>query len=191
MPKRLIKRIIPDHDRVRGHRHLRLFGELLHDPNLWHLNRRSASGAFAVGLFAAFIPLPFQMVFAAAGAILFRVNLALSVVLVWITNPLTIPPIFYCSYLVGAWLLGDTGVSAQTVDFTLPSLLHGLGEIWRPLLLGSLVCGTLSAALGYSLVLGFWRLRLVRQLRKRRKAKLLRRQMRLPEVSQSEQSTPS
>ena len=187
MPKKLIKRIIPDHDRVRGHRHLRIFGTLLHDPNLWHLNRHSASGAFAVGLFTAFIPLPLQMVIAAAGAILFRVNLPLSVALVWITNPLTIPPMFYCTYLVGTWLLGDPGTGAEPIS----SLMHGLGEIWQPLLMGSLVCGALAAGLGYALVLGLWRLHLIRHLRRRKRAMLLRRALRLTEVSQSEQSTPS
>jgi uncharacterized protein len=77
MPKRLIKRLLPDYDVLRNHKHLQLFGTLLHDANLWHLNRHSASGAFAVGLFMAFIPLPFQMIFAAGAAILFRVNLPL------------------------------------------------------------------------------------------------------------------
>ncbi|MBA1330154.1 ATP-binding protein, partial [Candidatus Endoriftia persephone str. Guaymas] len=94
MPKHLIKRLTPDHEMIRNHRHLQCFGKLLHDANLWHLNRRSAAGAFAVGLFMAFIPVPFQMILAAGAAILFRVNLPLSVALVWVTNPITIPPIF-------------------------------------------------------------------------------------------------
>ena len=69
MAKHLIKRLIPDHEIVRGHKHLQIFGRLLHDPNLWHLNRRSAAGAFAVGLFMAFAPVPFQMLLAAGAAI--------------------------------------------------------------------------------------------------------------------------
>jgi len=171
---------------------LRVFGTRLNDPNLWHLNRHSASGAFAVGLFAAFVPLPFQMVIAAAAAVLLRVNLPLSVVLVWITNPLTIPPMFYCTYLVGAWLMGRPGMLPESVDFSLATLMHGLGEVWQPLLLGSLVCGALAAALGYALVLGLWRLHVIRHLRRRRRAKLpQRRAPSVAKVSQSEHSTPS
>jgi ABC-type glycerol-3-phosphate transport system substrate-binding protein len=69
MPKRLIKRWLPDQDKLKEHKHLRLFGKLLLDASLWHLNRRSAAGAFAVGLFMAWIPLPCQMLLAAGGAI--------------------------------------------------------------------------------------------------------------------------
>jgi uncharacterized protein (DUF2062 family) len=80
---------------IKGHKNLSFLGEKLHDPNLWHLNRRSVSAAFAIGLFAAWIPTPGQMVIAAIIALYFRANLPISVALVWITNPLTMPPMFY------------------------------------------------------------------------------------------------
>ena len=107
MPKKFIKRHAPDKEAIRDHKYMRIFGKLLYDPNLWHLNRRSVSGAFAVGLFWAFIPIPFQMVTAAATAIPARVNLPISVALVWITNPITMPPMFYSTYRVGTWILDE------------------------------------------------------------------------------------
>ena len=48
MPRRIIKRYLPDHGKLREHPHLRRFGARLQDGNLWHLNRRSVSGAVAV-----------------------------------------------------------------------------------------------------------------------------------------------
>ena len=105
MPKKFIQRLLPDPRKIKGAGSLRIFGDLIHDPNYWHLNRRSASGAFAIGLFVAFVPLPMHMLIAAALAILTRVNLPLSVALVWITNPLTMGPFMYASYKVGAFLL--------------------------------------------------------------------------------------
>ena len=90
---------MPDHEKIRQHPQLnKLFGTLLHDPNLLHLNRRSISGAFFIGMFWAFMPMPFQMIPAAALAIYFRTNLPISIGLVWFTNPITIPPFFYFCY---------------------------------------------------------------------------------------------
>ena len=158
---------MPDHDRVRNHRHLRMFGRRLHDPNLWHLNRRSVSGAFGAGLFFAFVPVPFQMILAAAAAIIFRINLPLSVVLVWITNPVTIPAIFYFAYLVGSWTLG-TPPQATEFELTIKWFGASLNGIWKPLLLGSFICGTVSGIAGYVTIRLFWRWSIIKQWKERR-----------------------
>jgi uncharacterized protein (DUF2062 family) len=169
MPKRLIKRLLPKHEVVRNHKHLRVFGELLHDANLWHLNRHSASGAFGVGLFMAFVPLPFQMMFAAGAAILFRVNLPLSVCLVWITNPLTIPPIFLFAYMLGTWVVGEPA-SVQPMEFTLEWLQSGgIGSIWFPLMVGCVILATVCSIVGYSLILWIWRWRAIEKWKSRKR----------------------
>jgi hypothetical protein len=170
MPKKFIKRFMPDHHALRNHRHLRIFGERLHDPNLWHLNRRSASGAFAVGLFMAFIPVPFQMVLAALGAFWFRVNLPIAVALVWLTNPLTMPPIFYVTYKVGSWLLGRQGPSRE-FEASYDWLAQELGAVWQPFLLGSLIFAVLAAAVGYFTIRSLWRLRVIRHWQRKKDAR--------------------
>lgn len=167
MSKHLIKRYAPDHEAIRNHKHLRLFGRLLHDPNLWHMNRRSVAGAFAVGLFWAFVPIPFQMIGAAATAIASRVNLPFSVALVWVTNPITITPIFYSTYLVGTWLLGVPPVT-EGFEMSAEWFQESLGEIWQPLLLGSLLCGSILATAGYCIMRGLWRLHIIRRFKERR-----------------------
>lgn len=166
MPKRIIKRYMPNPQTIRNHKHLQFLGTLLHDPNIFHLNRRSVSGAFSVGLFMAFVPVPFQMVLAAIGAIVMRANLPISVALVWITNPLTMPPIFYGAYKLGAWIL-QTPV--QDVEFVLSMewMMHKLGEIWQPFLLGCFVSGLFFAVLGNVSIRLFWRLMVNRNWRKR------------------------
>ncbi len=170
MSKRIIKRFAPDHEAIKNHKHLRIFGNLLHDANLWHMNRRSVSGAFAVGLFWAFVPIPFQMVGAAATAIATRVNLPISVALVWITNPITMPPIFYSTYLVGTWILGDTP-QHHNLQFSMEWIIESLASIWQPLFLGSLVCGTIASILGYIFIRGLWRWNIVNNMRKRKQRK--------------------
>lgn len=164
MPRRFIKRYLPDHGKFREHPHLRRFGARLQDGNLWHLNRRSVSGGVALGLFCALLPVPLQMLVAGGLAIWLRVNLPIAVVLVWITNPLTIGPVWYVSYRVGAWLLD---LPPRQVDFglSLDNLLTTLQEVWKPLLLGSTVLGALLALLGFLLVRLGWRLYVVQQRR--------------------------
>ncbi|WP_132491974.1 DUF2062 domain-containing protein [Pseudomonas aeruginosa] len=75
MPRRLFKRYMPDPESIRSQKSLRFLGKLTHDPNLWHLNRHSVSRAMAAGLFAAFIPMPMQMLLAAGLAVWIRSNL--------------------------------------------------------------------------------------------------------------------
>ena len=92
MARKVLQKYLPHFHRVREHQTLRLFGSVALKDNLWHLNRRSVARAFAIGVFCAFLPIPGQMVVAAALAIVFASNLPLAVLLVWITNPVTHPP---------------------------------------------------------------------------------------------------
>jgi len=163
--KHFFKRISPDRAKIREHKQLRIFGKLLHDPNLWHLNRRSVSGAFAVGLFVMYLPPLGQMFIAAAGAIAFRVNLPISVALVWVTNPVTIPPMYYFAYLAGSWILGT-----PTTSMDLEAWLEWRNwlDFLAPLTVGCTVCGILCSVLGYFTVQALWRWNLVRQIRIRR-----------------------
>ncbi|MCU7836031.1 MAG: DUF2062 domain-containing protein [gamma proteobacterium symbiont of Taylorina sp.] len=166
MPKNFIKKYMPDHTTIREHKHLKIFGKLLHNGNLWHFNRRSVSGAFAVGLFCAFIPLPSQMIFAAACAILLQVNLPISVSLVWITNPVTMPPIFYGSYKLGAFILGYELLETDyqmNVEWFSSQIEH----IWQPFLLGCFIAGTISALIAYTTIRLLWRLHIIQHIKAR------------------------
>lgn len=167
MPKRLIKRFLPSDETLKNHKSLGMFGKLILAPNLWHLNRRSVSGAFVVGLFCAFIPVPFQMVLAAAGALLFRVNLPVSVALVWITNPLTMPPIFYFAYLVGSWVLNTPPTDIE-FQLSYEWLKAEMAVIWEPFLLGCFICGVAAAVMGFFASRLLWRYLVVKNWNKRR-----------------------
>ena len=166
---------MPDVQHIRQHKRLQFFGTLLHDANLWHLNRRSVSGAMAVGLFMAFVPIPLQMVPAAALAIWLRVNLPISVALVWITNPFTMPPVFYVSYKLGSWILRqpttELTVPVPDVPFELSWswLVVEFGKIGAPFLLGSMLIACGAALAGYWGMHAFWRLQVVRDWEKRKK----------------------
>jgi uncharacterized protein (DUF2062 family) len=156
MPRHFLKRFMPDPASIREHKSLRFLGSLLHDPNLWHLNRRSVARAMAVGLFAAFLPIPLQMLVSACLAIPVRANMPIAVSLVWITNPLTMPPVFYLSYKVGAWVLA-TPARRWPEHVTVEWISNEFASIWQPFLLGSVLTGLLMGALGYALTMLYWR----------------------------------
>jgi uncharacterized protein (DUF2062 family) len=162
--------LLPDPHRLRNHRHLRHFGDSLHDPDIWHLNRRSAAGGVATGLFCAFIPFPVHMIAAATASILFRVNLPLAVALTWVTNPLTFAPVFYFAYKVGSWLLHEP-VRKITFEFSLHWLQNIFVNIWEPLLLGCVILAIFSALTGYFVTSLVWRVLLLRRWARRKTRK--------------------
>jgi uncharacterized protein (DUF2062 family) len=163
--RRWLKGVLPDPRVILESRWIRVFGTLLQDPNLWHLNRRSASGGVAVGLFMMYMP-PFGQVFmAAAAAIKLRVNLPIAASLVWLSNPLTIPPMFYGAYALGAWLTGQP-IRTFEPEFWLD--WHNWLGVLGPLLLGCVICACLVATLGYLTVQWLWRRSLLREIARRR-----------------------
>lgn len=171
MARKVLQKYLPHFHRVREHQTLRMFGSAALKDNLWHLNRRSVARAFAIGIFCALLPLPGQMVVAAALAILFAANLPLAVLLVWITNPFTIPPIFLTSYLVGSWVLG---IPPQhfAFEWSWAWFTEELYIVGLPLLVGSLICGTIGAAASYWGILLYWRWYVVRIWQTRHKRRV-------------------
>lgn len=156
MPRRLFKRYMPDPSSIREHKSLQFLGTLLHDPNLWHLNRHSVARAMAVGLFAAFIPIPLQMLLAAVLAISVRGNMPIAISLVWLTNPITMPVVFICTYMTGAWLMNVPPRSLPD-NLTWEWISGQLSTLWQPFLLGSVVLGVVLGALAYCLTMAYWR----------------------------------
>jgi uncharacterized protein (DUF2062 family) len=161
--KKFLKRYTPHRSRV----NLGWLNQHLHDPCLWNWNRKSISKAFAVGLFCACLPIPFQMVAAAALAVVFSANILLSIALVWVTNPLTMGPIFYFNYRLGTNILQtdyDRNFPAFSLSFDYLSQVfvnYGL-----PLLTGSIVMGVVSGIIGYTAIQWLYRQRVVKRIKR-------------------------
>lgn len=180
MRKILGRRLSPYARSIRADRQLtRIFGRMLHDPNLWHLNRYSVAWGVSIGLFMAFVPLPFQMLLAAAAAILISANLPIAVAVVWISNPITIAPLFYAAYKLGAWLLNETPQRIQ-FEMSFNWLLTRLGDIWEPFLLGCLILGVASGLAGQIAVRTIWRIHVVQSWKLSRARSAARRIKRAP-----------
>lgn len=156
MPKKFMKRYLPTPEKIQAMKSLHFLGDIRHEPNLWHINRHSVARAFLVGIWFCLIPMPFQMVAAAFFAIWLNANLPLSVALVWISNPVTMPPLFYFNYKVGAWALSRPVLD---IDFKLSWswISERLLEIGVPLYLGSLIVATVTACMAYLTIQYLWR----------------------------------
>lgn len=165
--RKLIRRCTPTPAQLRDHPQLRRIAHLLHDAALWSLNRRTVSGGVGLGLFIAFIPVPLQMIVAAIVAVTVRVNLPLAVAMVWVTNPLTVPPLYWAAYEIGAWLLGQPGPRFDSPP-GLSWFLEAIGQIWQPLMLGLLVLGLAAGTIGYLGVRLLWRAHVLRSWNRRR-----------------------
>ncbi len=167
MPKKFIRKYLPDPHKIRKNKTLQIFGTLLHDPNLWHLNRKSVSVAFAVGFFYMWVPVPFQMWLAAGTAIIVRCNLPIAVGLVWITNPITMGPMFYTAYKLGAWMLNIPATGFH-FELSMDWLMHEMLAIWQPFLTGCFTLATISGAIGFFGMRGLWRLHIIRYIKQKR-----------------------
>ena len=105
------------------------------------------------------------MFLAVALAILFRVNVPASFLLIWITNPLTIPPIFFGTYKLGAWMMD---IPPKQIQFELSlDTLISLQHIWKPLFLGSFVTALVAALVGFFVTRLLWRMHIISRMKQR------------------------
>lgn len=118
----------------------------------------------AIGMFVAFTPtFGVQMLLAAAIATLLRTSRPAAMIPVWITNPITMGPIYAFTWYVGTLLspasataatrLGEPdGPAAPLFDGTLAGLFNtGTALLW-PLTLGGIFVGLLLALVTYPAV---------------------------------------
>lgn len=173
MVKRVFKKYIPERHHLEKHGKLHWFGDWIHDPHLWHLTRRSTPGGVANGLFWAFIPVPGQTILAIITAIYFRVNIPITVLFAWLTNPITIYPVFYLAYKTGGFLLNEP-IKEVHFELSWNWFSTTLAEIWLPLTVGCVVCGLISALIGYYFIRWLWRFSAIRKWEERREKNRLK-----------------
>jgi len=102
------------------------------------INRRSVTRGVrgvGIGLFWGFIPMPMQMAAVLATTPFIRFNVPIAISMVWLSNPITMPPMYYMEYLTGNFLLGREGL--QNVELTLDWFSEHLDDIFVPLYVGT------------------------------------------------------
>lgn len=144
---RKLKQFIPTQETLLSNKNLSFFHQFFKDPDLWHFNCHSVATATSIGLFIGYLPLPGHMFLASLCAILLRANLPLAVAWVWISNPFTIPFMFYIAYLVGSYVLK---IPLETFHFQMNYhwFAHEVAYFGRPILVGAVICGTILSLIG-------------------------------------------
>ncbi|MDD2915645.1 MAG: DUF2062 domain-containing protein [Gallionella sp.] len=174
--RKFIRKYLPDHATVVQSRFMKPFGGWLHNPNLWHVHRRSAAGGVAVGLFCGLIPGPLQMLCAALCAVLLRVNLPVAVITTLYSNPLTIVPLYALAYELGAQIIGARqGTAVANLSFPemqwgnwTNELAHWLVALGKPFLIGLPLLAICLAITGYFAMRVLWRIVVVLRWRTRK-----------------------
>lgn len=163
MLRKLLRKYLPDADAVRSTRLVKAFGGWLDHPNLWCLNRRSVSGAVAIGLFSGLVPGPLQMLAALLLSVFLKKNIPVGLALTFYTNPFTIVPLYLLAYWLGTLLLGMNHVAPNlsSIDWEL------LASLGKPLAIGLLALALALAALGYAAVQIAWRVHVILAWRRR------------------------
>ena len=152
-----LKQHIPTQEQLEQSRLLKPFAPILKkSPNYWFFNQSSVSRGCGVALCGCFIPIPFQMIIAILLALPLRANLIISLGLLWINNPLTMVPIYWFCYIVGAMILREP---TQVMDMHLSWhwMTHEFLIVWKPFLLGCLVCGSAAGVITYCVVYFAWK----------------------------------
>jgi uncharacterized protein (DUF2062 family) len=102
-------------------------------------------------------------------------NLPIGIILIWISNPITIPPMFYLTHRLGSFIL-DSDPIPFTVTLSWEWFSSIGSAIVLPLITGSLLCGIIAASIGYFAVRYLWRWKVVKNWEARKDARLLEKQ---------------
>ncbi len=117
-------------------------------PEYLSINRKSISRGIFIGLFWGFIPMPMQMLAVLSITPFIKFNVPIAISMVWLSNPITMPFMYYMEYQTGNFLLGNE--SLEDIELTLDWFSNNWDKIITPLYIG-----TIPYSLGVSTVIYF------------------------------------
>ena len=118
------------------------------------INRKSISRGVFLGLFIAFIPMPMQMLAVIMFTPFFKFNVPIAISLVWITNPFTMPFVYYIEYKTGVFLLNRK--SLENIELTLNWFSNNWDNIVIPLYVGTIPYSVFISIFFYYLINILW-----------------------------------
>jgi len=156
MPRRFFRKFAFKRHEISERWFMTPFRHLLHDHRLWGIRRKTVVPAFSLGLMVAFLPFPGHFLVAALLALALHVNIPVAAVTTFVVNPVTVGPLFYFAYRVGAALL-RIEPGPFSFELSLDWVQNVFATVWLPLSLGCLLVGSIAGILGYALLDALWR----------------------------------
>jgi len=137
------------------------------------INRKTISKGIAFGLFIGFIPMPFQMLAVLAVTPFAIFNVPIAIAMVWLSNPLTMPAMYYMEYETGLYFLQESGL--PDIELTLNWFQDNLSDIVVPLYVGTIPYSVFGSILAYLIINILW----IRSIEEYKRLKKVRRWLRL------------
>lgn len=131
------------------------FLEKYHLPKAYlSVNRRMVTRGVGIGLFWAFIPMPMQMLAVMATTPFIRFNVPIAISMVWLSNPFTMPPMYYMEYLTGNFILGREGL--DDIELTMQWFTENFDAILVPLYTGTAFYSIVVSSIIYIVLNRLW-----------------------------------
>ncbi|WP_173179809.1 DUF2062 domain-containing protein [Desulfosarcina ovata] len=126
------------------------FGQMLVRIRQLEGNPHYIAMGLGLGIFVSITPIiPLQTLVAIALAYLFRGSKSAAALGTWLSNPLTIPLVYYANYKLGCLLLGyQTTLDSITFDSFSQLMALGIDVTWA-MLVGGVVIGAILGILAY------------------------------------------
>ncbi|WP_162459048.1 DUF2062 domain-containing protein [Desulfosarcina ovata] len=126
------------------------FGQMLVRIRQLEGNPHYIAMGLGLGIFVSITPIiPLQTLVAIALAYLFRGSKSAAALGTWLSNPLTIPLVYYANYKLGCLLLGYQ-TTLDSISFDSFSQLMALGiDVTWAMLVGGVVIGAVLGILAY------------------------------------------
>ena len=118
------------------------------------VNRKSITKGIFIGLFWGFIPMPMQMLAVLSMTPFFKFNVPIAISMVWLSNPLTMPFMYYMEYQTGNFILNRDGL--ENIDLTLTWFSDNWDNILVPLYIGTIPYSIFVSALIYFIINRLW-----------------------------------
>jgi len=118
------------------------------------INRKAISRGVLIGIFWGFIPMPMQMLAVLAITPFVKFNVPIAITMVWLSNPVTMPFMYYMEYQTGNFLLGNE--SLNNIELTLDWFSINWDRIIIPLYIGTIPYSLGVSTLIYFMINKLW-----------------------------------